>query len=158
LAEGDPSSSFANDAIDLAWVLELGLKGNEESLEVYLASIKSQYAGDSTLTIELLEPFLTGPKTNLLRPRAVYRLGSLYAGQGRFDEAIANFQALVDDHPDDPLVADANCRMARVYEYGFGDRERALKMYEHVLMVYPDYMFLDEVRKNVTRLRGEDTL
>jgi len=157
-AEGDPSSTFANDAIDFAWVVELGLKGDEESLKVYLLSIKSDYAGDSTMTIELLEPFMTGPKANLLRSRAIHRLGSLYAGQGRFDEAIANFQALIDDHPDDPLVPDANCRMARVYEYGFGDKERALKMYEHVLMVHPDYMFLDEVRKNVMRLRGGDTL
>jgi len=158
LAEGDPSSSLANDAIDFAWVLELGLKGDEESLKSYLASIKSDFAGDSTMTIELLEPFMTGSKTALLRSRAIYRLGSLYAGQGLFDAAIANFQALIDDHPEDPLVPDANCRIARVYEYGFGDKERALKMYEHVLMVHPDYMFLDEVRKNVMRLRGEDTL
>ncbi len=43
--------------------------------------------------------------------------------------------------------------MGGVYEQGLGDKEQALKRYEHVLMVYPKYVFLDEVRRDIVRLR-----
>jgi hypothetical protein len=40
-----------------------------------------------------------------------------------------------------------------VYEFGYEDYAKALREYEVVLMLYPDYAFLDEVREDVRRLR-----
>jgi hypothetical protein len=40
-----------------------------------------------------------------------------------------------------------------VYEKGLGQYDRALHEYEQVLMSYPEYAMLDDVRRDITRVR-----
>jgi hypothetical protein len=51
-------------------------------------------------------------------------------------------------------VPDAHRRIGQVYEYGYRDAKLALEKYESILLSYPYYIFLDEVREDVTRLRN----
>jgi hypothetical protein len=37
---------------------------------------------------------------------------------------------------------------------GLGQYAEALKEYEHVLVTYPDYAMLDDIRHDVERVRG----
>jgi tetratricopeptide (TPR) repeat protein len=155
LAEGNPASLMTNDAIGLAWAIEEGLQGDQKNLASYIAALRCEVAEDTTGAIEALRPIVSQPADTPLRSRSLLRTGGLLSESGRFDEAVAAFETFVRDYPTDVRVADAHHAIARVYEYGYGDRDRALEKYEDILLAYPHYIYLDDVRDDVTRIRNQ---
>jgi tetratricopeptide (TPR) repeat protein len=153
LAEGNPASQFANDAIQLAWVIEEGLQGDQKILDSYIGALEFEVADDTTAAVKELGSIVAKPVHTPLRSRALFRIGELYQASGALDEAIETYNAFVREYPTDIRVPDAHRRMGQVYEHGYGNMDLALKKYEDILLTYPHYIFLDEVREDVTRLR-----
>lgn len=155
LAEKNPSSPMTNDAIGLAWAIEEGLQGDQKNLAGYISALRCEVAEDTTGAIEALRPIVAQPADTPLRSRSLLRTGELLSESGRFDEAVSALETFVRDYPTDVRVADAHHAIARVYEYGYGDRDRALEKYEDILLTYPHYIYLDDVRGDVTRIRNQ---
>jgi len=155
LAEKNPASTLTNDAISLAWAIEEGLQGEQKNLAGYVAALRCEVAEDTTGAIEALRGIVEQPAETPLRSRSLFKTGELYGQSGRFDEAVSAFETFVRDYPTDTRVADAQHAIARVYEFGYGDRDRALEKYEDILLTYPHYIYLDDVREDVTRLRNQ---
>jgi tetratricopeptide (TPR) repeat protein len=154
LAEGNPASQFANDAIQLAWVIEEGLQGDQKVLDSYIDALEFEVADDTTAAVKELASIVAKPAHTPLRSRALFRIGELYQASGALDEAMKTYDAFVREYPTDIRVPDAQRRMGQVYEHGYGNTDLALKKYEDILLTYPHYIFLDEVREDVTRLRA----
>lgn len=154
LAEANPSSSFTNDAIELAWTIEEGLQGDQKVLERYVNALRCEVAEDTTGALDSLSEIASRPADTPLRSRALFRSGELCEGSGRFDEAIAAFETFIRDYPTDIRVPDAHHRIGHVYEEGFGNDSLALRKYEDILLSYPRYIFLDDVREDVNRVRS----
>jgi len=89
-----------------------------------------------------------------LRPRALHRLGLVYFDQGNYDAALATLQSYLKDYPKSDECAGVTRDLGRVYEVGLGRYSDALKEYERILMDYPDYAMLDDVRRDVQRVRA----
>lgn len=155
LAEGNPSSQFTNDAIELAWIIEEGLQGDKTMLEHFLAAIKLELAADTTGIIAELRPISRSPVETPLRSRALIKLGDTYVASRQYDRALETFETFVADYPGEILLPDVHRRIGQVYEYGYGKKRLALRKYESILMLYPYYIFLDEVRSDVNRLRRD---
>jgi tetratricopeptide (TPR) repeat protein len=155
LAEGNPSSSFTNDAIDLAWAIEEGLQGDEKVLRRYVEALRHEVAEDTAQAVAALGEIADRPVETPLRARALFALAGIELGAGVFDKALDAFQTFVRDYPTDIRVPDAWRGIGRVYENGYGDDKRALETYEEILLSYPHYIFLDEVRQDVARLRNK---
>ena len=153
LAKKNPSSKFTNDAIELAWIIEEGLQGDQRVLNSYARALHAELADDTTRVIEELKDITGSVKDTPLRARALIRLGELYEAQARHDEAIKAFETFLSDYPDDGRVADVNRKIGQVYENGYGNMDLALETYEEILLTHPYYIFLDEVREDVTRIR-----
>ncbi len=155
LAEGNPSSRFTNDAIGLAWAIEEGLQGDQKVLGRYVAALRHEAAEDTTEAIGALGEIAALPVETPLRSRALLELGELYQSSGVFEKAMEAFETFVRDYPTDIRVPDAHRHIGQVYEFGYGDAKLALETYEDILLSYPHYIFLDEVREDVTRLRNK---
>jgi tetratricopeptide (TPR) repeat protein len=153
LAESNPASQFANDAIQVAWVIEEGLLGEQKVLHKYMDAMKAEIAGDTTVVIDELTKIKALPADTPLRSRSLLKLGEMYQGTGRYEEAIAIYEGFIRDYPADTQLPDAYRKIGQVYESGYGNTELALKTYENILVTYPFYIFLDEVRGDVVRLR-----
>jgi tetratricopeptide (TPR) repeat protein len=153
LAEGNPSSQFTNDAIELAWIIEEGLSGDQRVLNGYARALQSELADDTTRVIKELSDITGSNIDTPLRPRALIRLAELYEAQTDYDEALRLFEIFLSDYPDDGRVADVSRKIGRVYENGYGNMELALETYEDILLAHPYYIFLDDVREDVTRIR-----
>lgn len=153
LAEKDPSSPYTNNAIEVAWVIEESLQFGSESLEAFMSSRQSEMIGDTTAMIVKLESIVARPLTDTLRPRALFKLGQTLYESNDLDGAVYRYSQFLTDYDDNALRPDVQRSLAEVYEFGYENYERALREYEVVLMVYPDYAFLDEVREDVRRLR-----
>ncbi|MCH7548288.1 MAG: tetratricopeptide repeat protein [Candidatus Krumholzibacteriota bacterium] len=153
LAEEDPSSVYTNDAIELAWTIEEALQNNSKSLGSYLEAMRAGMVGDTTAVISRLNDVAESPVYEPLRPRALYWLGTVRYDAGDLYGSLEDLQRFLREYPEEDLRPDVQRQIAAVYEHGLGQYERALQEYESVLVSYPEYAFLDEVRKDVRRLR-----
>jgi tetratricopeptide (TPR) repeat protein len=153
LAEADPSSPYTNDAIETAWIVEEGLTNQSKSLGVFLKAIQAEFVGDTASVIGELNKIVSGPVYDVMRPRAQFKLGTTLYETGDLDGAVSHLRRFLDEYPSSSLRPDVQRTIASVYEFGYEQYQQALREYEVVLMLYPDYAFLDEVRKDVRRLR-----
>jgi tetratricopeptide (TPR) repeat protein len=153
LAESDPSSLYTNDAIETAWIIEEALQYKSKSLGVFMSARQSEMAGDTAAVIAKFLQIVDGPMGDPLRPRALVNLSTAQFQSGDLDGALARLGQFQKEYPDSPLRPDVQRTIAKVYEVGYGQYQKALEEYETVLLMYPDYTFLDEVRKEVRRLR-----
>lgn len=153
LARHNPASPYTNDAIELAWIIEEGRQKDETLLGVYLESVKAELAYDTSGVVENLEEIAGQGPGAALHSRALFKLGEAYAQMGDFDKAMERLRSFLNDYPKDDLVPDVHRAIARIYEYGYGDAGLALEEYKHILLMYPGYIFLDEVRKDIGRLQ-----
>lgn len=153
LAEEVPSSPYTNDAIETAWIIQEGEVFHSKSVETYFRARQAEMVGDTTAAVENLERIVAQPVGETLRPRALFRLGTLLFQRGDLDRAVATLKQFLDEYPDEDMRPDVQRELAKVYEVGYEQYDRALKEFEDVLLNYPDYAFLDEVRQDVRRLR-----
>jgi tetratricopeptide (TPR) repeat protein len=153
MAEADPASPYTNNAIATAWVIEEALQFGSESLEMFLSARQSEMIGDTAAVVSKLETIAAGPVHDSLRPRALYKLGTTLYESGDLEGALRRYNQFLKEYATSPLRPDVQRSIAAVYEFGLEEYGRALREYEVVLMLYPDYAFLDEVRKDVRRLR-----
>jgi tetratricopeptide (TPR) repeat protein len=153
LAETDPASPYANDAIENAWIIQEALQYGSESLPVFMSARQAEMVGDTTTAIAKLRTIAEGPIQDALRPRALYALGQILFESGDLDGSLARYQQFLKEYTQDPLRPEVQRSIARLYEQGYSEYEKALREYEVVLMLYPDYAFLDEVREDVRRLK-----
>lgn len=153
LAEFNPASRYTNDAIELAWVVEEALQFESAHIGTYASARQSEMLGDTTRVLAELRSIVDAPAHETLRPRALFWLGRTLYENGDLDGAIRRYRQFLEEYPGDPRGPDVQRAIAEVYEIGYEQYERALREYEVVLMTYPDYAFLDEVRKDVRRLR-----
>ena len=68
--------------------------------------------------------------------------------------SLATLRRFLEDYPEHDQAPAVRRAMGRVYEVGLGQYDQALKEYEQVLMSYPQYAMLDDVRRDVTRVRA----
>jgi tetratricopeptide (TPR) repeat protein len=153
LAEGDPASPYANNSIETAWVVTEALMFGDDSLPIFMSARQSQMVGDTATVIAKLETIANGSLNDPLRPRAMYQLGQTLFASGNFDGSLTRHKQFLKEYTKDPLRPEVQRAIAEVYEFGYEEYDKALREYEVVLMLYPDYVFLDEVREDVRRLR-----
>ena len=154
LAERVPFSPFTNDAIEVAWVLQEGIQLESKSLDDYSASLKAGLIGDTLAVVTHLKAIAGRDGLDPLRPRALRQLGVVLFDSGSYNAAIDAFRLFLNDYPKDQEAAAIQRQIGRTYELGLGRYAEALKEYEQVLVAYPDYAMMDDVRRDVERVRA----
>jgi len=154
LAEEVPSSPYTNDAIENAWIIQEGMQFGSKSLDTYFQARRAEMVGDTATVVSRLEQIVAQPQSEPLRPRALFELGTTLYESGQLDSSVAVLSRFLKEYSEDDMRPDVQRQLAVVYERGYAQYDRALKEYESVLLNYPDYAFLDEVREDVRRLRG----
>jgi tetratricopeptide (TPR) repeat protein len=110
--------------------------------------------GDTTAVVSKLQAIVGREIHDPLRPRALHQMGLLLFDQGSYDAALAALQTYLKDYPKNDERAAVTRDIGRVYEVGLGRYNDALKEYEQILLTYPDYAMLDDVRRDVQRVRS----
>ncbi len=154
LAEASPSSAYTNDAIELAWVLEEGMTMKSASLDDFVAARKADMVGDTTAVVSHLNTIIAREADDPVRPRAMHQLGLVYFDRGSYDAAIAVLRKFLADYPSDDQAPVVERVIGQVYEKGLGKYDQALHEYEQVLLTYPEYAMLDDIRRDVNRVKS----
>ena len=154
LAEAAPFSPYTNDAIEVAWVLQEGLQLESKSLDDYSESLKADMVGDTTTVVTHLKNIVARGAEDPLRPRAMRQLGLVLFETGSYEASIAMLRKFIEEYPKEDACPAVQRSIGRAYEIGLGRYAEALKEYENVLVAYPQYTMLDDVRHDVERVRA----
>ena len=146
------AESMVNDALELLLLLDANMADSAGAL---LSFARAEYAtvqNQTAAAVDTLENLLKYFPESNISPQALFSLGNLYAGQQRFDFALARFRKILSDHPASVVGDRALLRLAEVHEFGLRDLRQAQSLYEQLLKDYPQSLFLEEARRRAREL------
>jgi tetratricopeptide (TPR) repeat protein len=150
--EESEAESMVNDALELLLLLDANMADSAGAL---LSFARAEYANAQNQTsaaVDTLENLLKYFPESNISPQALFSLGNLYAGQQKFDAAIARFRKILSDYAASVVGDRALLRLAEVHETGLRDLRQAQSLYEQLLKDYPQSLFLEEARRRAREL------
>jgi tetratricopeptide (TPR) repeat protein len=148
---------IANDA------LELFLLINDNTIaDSTQVALKKFARGDYLLyqnkTQDALTAFLSilkENKGNEIESVTLYRLGKTYEKLGDFNAALAQYQAIIDNHNEGIYIDEALYFSAEIYDKQLKDVEKAKSLYEKIIFKHEDSIYFIDARKKYRQLRGD---
>jgi tetratricopeptide (TPR) repeat protein len=161
VALDNPAAPYANDALGLGLAVAEELQnptGGPTLLTLYARAVYFDLTAQPDSQRVSLQRYVDQAAVHVdleadqpLLERGRFELAGLLAAAGRREEALAQLQRVVLDHPDGRLPAAALAESGRLLADG-GRFADARRQYELLLAQYPDYLFADEIRDRVRSL------
>ncbi len=98
---------------------------------------------------QLIEQYLDSP----WRAKTMRLLANAQFALGEHDNALGTLGLLKRQYPDTKLEHYADMRPAAIYEYGKGDPQTALDIYQQSLVNYSDHMYAPYIHRQIERLQ-----
>lgn len=152
-----PQGFYVNDALVQSIILEENLSENEEALMAYVEGMRLGFQRHYQQALLAFQRTLDQFSSSGLGDDVLMQIALLRENIGQHREALADLQKLLAEYPKSRLCPEAQRRIGEIYEIRLKDLPMAVEAYEQILSKYPRYLFHDEVRKKVRRLRGEGT-
>jgi len=154
LAKLDPGSVLANDALDLALLLAESAAW-PATVQAFLdGSLALEYSGRLSAAAERLMAFAAEFPADAASPALLFRAGELHLRALQGAEALAAWTLLADEHADDFRAPQGLERAARL-AYRLGDRARARRLLERILLEHPDFPLRPGLRDLQDRLEED---
>jgi tetratricopeptide (TPR) repeat protein len=150
------SREIANDAMDLSLLItdNTGLDTSTVAMEEYAAIELLIFQNKLDEAQKRLDGMLQKFPGHSLTDEIYFRKAGIYERTGKFEEAIASLQKIV-NAPPDILSDDALYRMAYIYEENLKDTQKAQELYNEFLVKHQGSIFVAEARKRFRKLRGD---
>ena len=84
------------------------------------------------------------------------RKAAIYLNNGKVEDALANYEKIEADWSYDILADDALYKRAKIYDTILKDSEKAMKLYEQILLEHNSSIYVAESRKRFRDLRGDN--
>jgi len=149
-------ADFANDALRLQAFLGEHRAFSEAALRQCARGdyLRRQHKlGDAE---SVFRDLLTRSPAAALADDILLRIGQIEAASGRYADAIAVYEKLLQDHKETSTHLDrARFSIAEAYQFGLKDPVRAIAAYEQVLADYPRSVLTSLARSRIRTLRGD---
>jgi len=154
VAERNPESAWANDALETAIAVKESMTEDKRALELYREAAVASDRGEYERSLDSLGALEERFPSSVLVPRERFMRGDLEAALGRVDRSRAEFARLAESFPLHELAPRALERVADLA--AARSPAEALAQYGVVIERYPDYPFLERVREKYVAL-GKST-
>lgn len=148
---------IANDAISLSLLIQdnLGEDSITTPLEMYadadLMFFKHQY--DAALG--KLNSIQVGFPNHAITDEIYYQKARIFNIIGKYDEAIAELQKIVEKYDTGIFGDDSYFLIAEIYDLHKKDSAKAMEFYKNFIDKYPGSVYIAEARKRFRTLRGD---
>jgi tetratricopeptide (TPR) repeat protein len=99
---------------------------------------------------------LTAFSGHSLSDEIYMRKAEIYTGLGNTEMALLMYQKITDEWDYDILADDALYLQAKMYDVILEDKEKAMELYEKILLEHNSSIFAAESRKRFRILRGDN--
>ena len=154
------SQLIANDALDL--FLLISDNTVEDSLQV---ALKKFARGDFLLyqnkkkeALDQFQLILKEHKGEDIEAVTLLRIGKIYEKMGDFNNALANYDAIITKHKETIYIDEALYFSAEIYNLQLKDIEKAKPLYEEMIFKHEDSIYYVDSRNKYRKLRGDTNL
>ncbi|MBF9015660.1 MULTISPECIES: tetratricopeptide repeat protein [unclassified Oceanispirochaeta] len=174
LFESDPGKELSALALERQGYIQLKLKNYEDALD-FFDTVTVEYSGvaqvqkeipfyqgecyyqleDYDNSLKKFETFLTLYSNSVNREKAVFRMGTLYAGLNNQDSAKEYMSLLTDEYPDSAYIMDAHIILAESY-MSDGNMKEARKSLSKLLENEKDPVEIQKLQFNMARTYEDD--
>ncbi len=153
------SKTIANDAMRYALLIgdNMALDTNTAAMEAYAKADLYHYQGQEDSALFILERMLIGFPDHPILDETLLLQGDILYQKQNFSAAEQAWQTILEQHRDDILADDALNRLAALHLKVYGNKERAMELYQQLFTEFVDSFYASEARKTYRKLRG-DTL
>ena len=151
------SREIANDAMALSLLItdNTGLDTSTVAMEEYAAIDLLVFQNKLTEAVSALNNMQKKYPGHSLTDEIYFQKAKIYERMGKFDQAIENLESIVNNPQFDILNDDALFKLASIYEMNLKDREKAMQLYNDLLIKHKGSIYMAEARKRFRKLRGD---
>ena len=144
----------ANDAIELSLVLNTTM--NDSSNLVQFA--EAEFLAEQKKFSEAANKYgliYQNPQAFVLHSLTKLRHAEMMLAEDDFDEAIKLFENIAEEEEKNIYADKALYLLGKTYHSGLGNREKALEIYERLLIEFPNSLYIDEARNEILLIRNK---
>jgi tetratricopeptide (TPR) repeat protein len=155
--KGGTSHLIANDALALSLLIQdnMGLDSNISALLIYSSADLALFQNKDDRALHLLDSLLETFPKHSLADEVLLKKAEIMKKRQNFAEAAVYLQAIVDQYPSDILGDDALYLLAELNEKKLNNKQKAMDLYQDLLVKYPGSTFAVMARKRFRILRGD---
>ncbi len=154
---GATSKLIANDAMELYLLISenISMDSSYDALQIYaradLLDYQKQYAKANITLDTILHIF---PNHSIIDD-VYFKKASIAMETKDYKKADTLYLQCISQNPGGPNADNALMARARLYDYTFHNRVKAMELYKKILLDYPGSLFTVEARKRYREIKGE---
>ncbi len=152
------SKLIANNAMELSLLItdNFNLDTTEECMCKFANADLLLYQKKINAAFEQYDFILNNFPGHTLSDEIYMRKAQVYISSNNFEKALYNLEIINSDWNYDILSDDALFKRAKIYDDFLKNSEKALSLYEQILIEHPDSIYVSESRKRYRFLRGDN--
>jgi tetratricopeptide (TPR) repeat protein len=150
------SKLIANDALELSLlILDNSPDSVYEPLQMFARAELLAYQNLDSLSMLSLDSILSFHQGHALTDDVHFRKYKLAIKKQKYNEAAEHLRKIITFHSEDILGDDATFKLAELYDQKLNNQEKAMELYQDVLVKYPGSLYVVEARKRFRKMRGD---
>jgi tetratricopeptide (TPR) repeat protein len=147
---------IANNALELSLLIQDNtVDSNEDALKLFARADLSYQQNKFSEAFQTLDSIILLFPKHALTDDIAFKKGQIYAKQKKYEEAIKQYQIVINEYGTDILGDNALLNLAIIYDKNLNNQAEAKKQYEKFIETYGSSIFINEVRKRYRQLRGD---
>ncbi|WP_136482136.1 tetratricopeptide repeat protein [Cognatitamlana onchidii] len=157
ILKASTSQLIANDALDLKLLISDNKYEDslQTALKLYAKADLLSYQNRNDEAIAILSKILEAHKTEPIIAQTLYKQAQLFELKSQYDQALVNYEAIIENYRDGVLIDDAYFHLGIIYEKYLNMPEKAKAVYEKIVFNHADSIYFIEARKRFRKLRGD---
>ena len=158
ILKGSTSELIANDALQLSIFImdNFGLDTTLYPMQKYAEADLLFFQNKLDESLATLDSITFVFPNHSLADDIAYKRAHIYLKKQNIDEAAKYLQLVIDRYSEDLLGDNATFELAELYEYQLNDKEKAMELYQDLILNYHDSVLVVEARKRFRKLRGDE--
>ncbi len=151
------SQLIANDALYLALLISDNtvMDTNTVPLQLFARADLLYFQNKDSIALATLDSIETLFPAHSLTDDILYKKAQVFLKKQRVDDAVKNLQKIMDDYFYDILADDALYMLAGIYENRLNNKEKAMELYQDLLLKFPGSLYTVNARVRYRSLRGD---
>lgn len=151
------SKLFSNDAMWLSHLItdNLGRDSIRAPLQFFSKADLAFYQNQNDKALQILDTLLYFYPQHNIGDEVLYRKAQILSKQGKYSQAVVELEKVWVQFVGEVLMDDALFMAADLYQFKLDNSQKAMELYEKIILEHKDSLFVSEARKRYRFLRGD---
>ena len=148
---------IANDALDLSLLItdNTGIDTNTVPLLMFATADLLSFQNKDDQALQKLDSIIILFPNHALADDILFKKSEIMLKKNNVEEAAKFLQNIIDIYSNDVLADNAMFKLAELNETRFHNKQKAMELYQEILLKFPGSLYTVEARKRFRELRGD---